>query len=91
MCVRGGGGVEVLLVQHWREESSSLDWCKGGEKREGEAKEGERRHCVECDGEQRFRGLMSARLAEGEGESRKMELWGEGDLIPCGRRGLGSL
>ena len=38
MCVRGGGGVEVLLVQHWREEESSLDWCKGGEKREGEAK-----------------------------------------------------
>lgn len=27
------------------------------------------------------RGLMSARLAEGEGDSRKMEVWGEGDLI----------
>lgn len=49
--------------------------------REGEAKDGERRHYVEYDGEQRVRGLMSARLAEGEGDSRKMEVWGEGDLI----------
>ena len=44
----------------------------------GEAKDGERRRYVEYDGEQKVRGLMSARLAEGEGESRKMEVWGEG-------------
>lgn len=45
---------EVLLVQDWRGRiESSLDWCKVGRKREGEAKEGERRRCVECDGEQR--------------------------------------
>ena len=41
--------------------------------REGEAKDGERRRYVEYDGEQKVRGLMSARLAEGEGESRNVK------------------
>ena len=56
--------------------------------REGEAKDGERRHYVEYDGEQRVRGLMSARLAEGEGDSRKMEVWGEGDPLGGGGWGI---